>query len=215
MLCLSLALYGGGYLKSAFFPRVNSDYVIGTVEMPQGGAFSDTRIMRDRMVTAAEDLKQYYNNQDRFAGSEAIDNVMGVASENKVDLMIQVSSASLDTEAMTRELRQSLGDMSAAKEVRFDYTIRDPGKPIKLLFAAERVEDLEALALDVKTSLARYPGVFDVSDSFDAPRDELVLSLKPAAESLGVTWLMWHDKCARHSSVKKFSGCLEAVRMFA
>ena len=187
MLCLSLALYGGGYLKSAFFPRVNSDYVVGTVEMPQGGAFSDATMMRDRLVTAAEDLKASYNAQARFADSPAIDNVMAVASENKIDLMIQVASANLDTEVMTRELRESLGDMSAAKEVRFDFTIRDPGKPIKLLFAAERVEDLEALALDVKAALARYPGVFDVSDSFDAPRDELVLSLKPAAEGLGVS----------------------------
>ncbi len=32
-----------------------------------------------------------------------------------------------------------------------------------------------------------YPGVFDVSDSFDSPRDEVVLDLKPAAEALGVT----------------------------
>ena len=37
MLCFSLALFGGGYLKSAFFPRVNSDFVVGNVEMPQVG----------------------------------------------------------------------------------------------------------------------------------------------------------------------------------
>ena len=36
MLCLSLALFGGGYLQSAFFPRVNSDFVVGNIEMPQG-----------------------------------------------------------------------------------------------------------------------------------------------------------------------------------
>ena len=29
LLCLSLALFGGGYLKSAFFPRVNSDFIVG------------------------------------------------------------------------------------------------------------------------------------------------------------------------------------------
>jgi multidrug efflux pump subunit AcrB len=35
--------------------------------------------------------------------------------------------------------------------------------------------------------LASYPGVFDISDSFDSARDEVVLDLKPAAESLGIT----------------------------
>lgn len=68
-----------------------------------------------------------------------------------------------------------------------DFTIRDPGKPIKLVFASRNTGDLEALASEVRTALASYPGVFDISDSFDSPRDEVVLDLKPAAEGLGVT----------------------------
>jgi multidrug efflux pump subunit AcrB len=42
------------------------------------------------------------------------------------------------------------------------------------------------MAADVREALLSYPGVFDVSDSFDSPRDELVLELKPAAETLGI-----------------------------
>ena len=42
------------------------------------------------------------------------------------------------------------------------------------------------MAADVRAALLSYPGVFDVSDSFDSPRDELVLELKPAAETLGI-----------------------------
>jgi len=38
-----------------------------------------------------------------------------------------------------------------------------------------------------REALLSYPGVFDVSDSFDSPRDELVLELKPAAETLGIS----------------------------
>ena len=54
LLSFSLALFGGGYLKSAFFPRVNSDFVVGMVELPQGGAFSDSQAMRDRVVLAVQ-----------------------------------------------------------------------------------------------------------------------------------------------------------------
>ena len=71
--------------------------------------------------------------------------------------------------------------------MRFDYTIRDPGKPISLLFASDSIADLEVLAQEVRGALERYPGVFDITDSFDAPLEELVLSLKPAAENLGIT----------------------------
>lgn len=187
MLCLSLALFGGGYLKSAFFPRVNSDFVVGNVEMPQGGAFSDTQAMRDRMIQAAEEVKDSYNAQPQFAKTGAIDNILGVAGGNKIDLVMQTVNDDLDTEEVAKRLRERLGDLSQAKDVRFDYTIRDPGKPITLQFASDSIADLELLADDVRASLERYPGVFDINDSFDAPLEELVLSLKPAAESLGIT----------------------------
>ena len=187
MLCLSLALFGGGYLKSAFFPRVNSDFVVGNVEMPQGGAFSDTQAMRDRMINAAEEIKASYNTQPRFAETGAIDNILGVAGGNKIDLVMQTVSDDLDTEEVAKRLRERLGDLSEAKDVRFDFTISDSGKPIILQFASDSIADLELLAGDVRSSLERYPGVFDISDSFDAPLEELVLSLKPAAENLGIT----------------------------
>lgn len=187
MLCFSLALFGGGYLKSAFFPRVNSDFVVGNVEMPQGGAFSDTQAMRDRMIQAAEEIKDSYNAQAQFAETGAIDNILGVAGGNKIDLVMQTVNDDLDTEEVAKRLRERLGDLSEAKDVRFDYTIRDPGKPITLQFASDSIADLELLAGDVRASLERYPGVFDISDSFDAPLEELVLSLKPAAENLGIS----------------------------
>lgn len=187
MLCFSLALFGGGYLKSAFFPRVNSDFVVGNVEMPQGGAFSDTQAMRDRMIMAADEIKARYNAEPRFAETGAIDNILGVAGGNKIDLVMQTVNDDLDTEEVAKRLRERLGDLSEAKDVRFDYTIRDPGKPITLQFASDSIADLELLADDVRASLERYPGVFDISDSFDAPLEELVLSLKPAAENLGIT----------------------------
>jgi len=187
MLCFSLALFGGGYLKSAFFPRVNSDFVVGNVEMPQGGAFSDTQAMRDRMILAAEEIKARYNAEPRFAETGAIDNILGVAGGNKIDLVMQTVNDDLDTEEVAKRLRERLGDLSEAKDVRFDYTIRDPGKPITLQFASDSIADLELLADDVRASLERYPGVFDISDSFDAPLEELVLFLKPAAENLGIT----------------------------
>ena len=111
MLCLSLALFGGGYLKSAFFPRVNSDFVVGNIEMPQGGAFSDTQAMRDRMINAAEEIKASYNTQPRFAETGAIDNILGVAGGNKIDLVMQTVSDDLDTEEVAKRLRERLGDL--------------------------------------------------------------------------------------------------------
>ena len=91
----------------------------------------------------------------------------------------------VDTEAFALELRSNSGALSEAKEVRMDYTIRDPGKPIRLVLASRQVEDLEAVAGDVREALLSYPGVFDVSDSFDSPRDELVSGAKAGGRNAG------------------------------
>ena len=186
MLSLSVALYGGGWLRSAFFPRINSDFVEAKIVMPKGGSFSQSELVMQRVVDAAEALKTEWNQRPEYEDAPAIGSILGRANENDVEVLIATVSEGVDTEAFALELRSNSGSLSEAKEVRMDYTIRDPGKPIRLVLASRKVEDLEAVAGDVREALLSYPGVFDVSDSFDSPRDELVLELKPAAETLGV-----------------------------
>ena len=45
----------------------------------------------------------------------------------------------VDTEAFAKALRVASGSLNDAKEVRMDYTIRDPGKPIRLVLASRNI----------------------------------------------------------------------------
>jgi multidrug efflux pump subunit AcrB len=186
MLSLSVAFYGGGWLRSAFFPRINSDFVEAKIVMPEGGSFTQSQVVMQRVVEAAEALKAEWNQRPEYEDQPAIGSILGRANDNDVEVVVASVSEGVDTEAFALQLRAGSGELSEAKEVRMDYTIRDPGKPIRLVLASRRVEDLESMAADVREALLSYPGVFDVSDSFDSPRDELVLELKPAAETLGI-----------------------------
>ena len=49
MLSLSLSLYGGGWLRSAFFPRINSDFVEAKITMPEGGSFAQSELVLQRV----------------------------------------------------------------------------------------------------------------------------------------------------------------------
>ncbi len=184
---MSIALYGGGWLRSAFFPKVNSDYIFANVEMPEGGPFVDTLEMRARLVAAAEELKRDWNSRPEFMVTPAISNISANANGNKITVVIATVSEQLDTEQLAIEYRDLMGPVPEAKEIRMDFTIRDPGKPIKLAFASRNTAHLEAVAPRARAALLAYPGVFDVSDTFDSPRDEVVLELKPAAEALGIS----------------------------
>ncbi len=184
---VSVAMYGGGWLKTAFFPRINSDFVFVEIDMPEGGAYADSVAVRDRVVLAAEALKAEWNSRPEYLFEPAIGNIIAVANENSVEVTVQSISEQVDTELFAKELRAASGELREAKEVRMDFTIRDPGKPIYMVLASRNVDHLEALADEVRAALETYPGVFDISDSFDSPRDEVVLALKPAAENLGIT----------------------------
>jgi len=183
----SIALYGGGWLKTAFFPRVNSDYVYATVEMPEGGPYAVTELLRDRMLAAAEELKLEWNQRDEFQEIPAVSHVSAVSEANRIQMVIGTVSEDVDTEELARDFRERVGPVPEAKSIRMDFTIRDPGKPIKLVLASRSTEELIEVVPEVRRALASYPGVFDISDSFDSARDEVVLELKPAAEGLGIT----------------------------
>jgi len=184
---MSIALYAGGWLRSGFFPKVNSDYVFATVEMSEGGPFSATLAVRDHLLQVAQDLKADWNSREEFLSLPAIGGISNVTDGNKITLTLGTVSDRVDTELLAREFRDRVGPLPAAKEVRMDFTIMDPGKPIKLVFASRNVAHLESVALEVRQALAAFPDISDISDSFDSPRDEVVLKLKPAAEALGVT----------------------------
>jgi multidrug efflux pump subunit AcrB len=144
-------------------------------------------MLRDRMIAAAEDLKVAWNSRPEFAVTPAVSHVSAVAEANRITMVIGTVSEDVDTEELAQDFRERVGAVPEAKSIRMDFTIRDPGKPIKLVLASRSTEELVGVVPDVRRALASYPGVFDISDSFDSARDEVVLELKPAAETLGIT----------------------------
>jgi len=187
LFALSIALYAGGWIRSSFFPRVNSDYVFVTVDMPEGGAYESTLLVRDTLLHAAETLRIDWNARAEFEGDTAIGHISSVTEGTSIKMVIGTEIEGVNTEQFSRELRELVGPLPEAKEIRMDFTIRDPGKPINLVFTSRNVDDLKALVPEVRAALAAYSGVFDISDSFDSPRDEVELALKPAAETLGLS----------------------------
>ena len=62
-----------------------------------------------------------------------------------------------------------------------------PGDDVDVQLAGPNIDDLRAAADDIKRGLAEYAGVYEISDSFRAGKEEMRLSIKPAAETLGLT----------------------------
>ena len=186
-LVMSLAVYGGGWIRSAFFPQVNSDYIQVEVTLPDGGAFGRSLEVMDRVEQAAIALREDYNARAEFQEQVAIGNISATARENQVYVIVETLSEAVDTQALAVEFEQSWGDLGPVESLQVDYTINHLGKPITLVLTSSSVAELQAVSAEMRAVLQTYPGVYNINDSLEAPRDEIVLDLKPQAETLSVS----------------------------
>jgi multidrug efflux pump subunit AcrB len=188
LLFVSFAIYGGGWVKAAFFPQINSDLVIARVTLPEGGAYADTLRILSQVESAALQIKAEYNNDKRFASvTPVIGHIGSRGRENEIRILMESTSDAVDVKELAQRWQEQIGDVSPAESFRVDFTVNDMGKPINLVLAAPSPEDLLEVAAELDMILQTYPGVFNISDTMEAPREEIVLGLKPAAENLSVT----------------------------
>jgi len=186
-LMLSLALWGGGWLKKGFFPAINADAAFAEITLPEGGAFRETLRVLQQVEAAAQQLKSEYNSDPQYAGEEIIGYIAARASGNEIEVNIQVPSDAVDVKDVAARWRELIGDVGPVESLHIDYTINERGKPITLMMASPSLEDLRSVSNYLREVLESYPGVYNVHDSLQSPREEIELGLKPAAENLSVT----------------------------
>ena len=187
-LLISLALYSGGWLRSAFFPSVTSDHIDAEIVMPEGGPFADTLRVLHQVEAAALQLKREYNSDPQFSGGEPpIGHIDSRGRENDIEVVIETRAGLLDVAELTTRWRELMGDLGEVEDFKLDYTINERGKPIRVVLASPSLSDLHVVSEELRAALNAYPGVYNINDSLQSPREEIVLGLKPAAENLSVT----------------------------
>lgn len=187
-LLVSLALYGGGWLRSAFFPAVTADHSEVEITLPEGGPYSHSLALMEQVESAALRIKEAYNSDPRFPeGETVVGHVFTYAGENEVRAWIEARSTDVDIKELSERWREAIGDPGPVEKFELDYTLNEMGSPISLVLTSPSLEDLRSVAQELQDVLAAYPGVFNINDTLQSPREEIELGLKPAAENLSIT----------------------------
>jgi len=188
VLLFSMALYAGGWLRSSFYPAVTADYTEAEITLPEGGPFSETQRVLQQVESAAQQVKVALN-------SAALDNnamppiglIHSRAREHELEVTIEVLGTDVDISEVTEHWRGLIGDLGPVESFNLDYTFNERGKPITLALESPSLEDLRAVSAELHAMLETYPGVYNIRDTLQSPKEEIVLGLKPAAENLSVT----------------------------
>lgn len=207
ILIVSLSLIVSGRVIFSFFSSIDGDKVYATLEMPPGVSAEKTRTAAMQIEAAVEQLRA---ELDRHA-APGVPSVIGHTlvsvgthihrggppmpegpgrsdyAEVAIELVPLEQRDYILSSDVADRWRELVGSIPDAVRLSFGADSFSSGEAIHLELSGRDVDELRMAAVELKSELARYEGVKDITDSFRAGKQEIKLSLLPGARNLGLT----------------------------
>ena len=205
ILLVVLGLLASGRIVFQFFPTVSGNEIYATLELPEGYPVAQT-------AAAVEVLQQSANQLIAELDRTMPDGKSAVVSQFKtIGLPISKSTISDNEESGSHIAEMSLtlrphderGGMTpkqAAKRwreltpaipdvIEKSYTASaiSLGEDINIQIRGKDLQIMSDAAAELSHILSGFDAIYDISNSFRSGKQELVLRIKPEAESLGLT----------------------------
>lgn len=217
VIILTVALLASGRVIFQFMPGVEGDVIYGSLQMPEGVAVSITEEAASRLERAALELSAELDRELvplKESGKapetteHVVDNVMTIIGQRAarggpptdgsgpggshiaevvMNLTPFFERGEISSELIRDRWREKVGEIPDALELTFVSDVFSAGEAINFRLEGRNEESLQIAATALRTELARYPGVFDISDSFRAGKQEAVIQVNEAGRNLGLT----------------------------
>lgn len=186
---LVIGLFPAGQLRFVFFPNIYRDNVSALIELEQGQSVDYLHQQALRIENVANDLGAEYKEkygQNPFKHiqiSASTDNRVAVAAE----LTRSTTRPFLETETIITEWRERVGEVAGARSLAFTAKAGPPGGDIVINLEGEDLNQLKAVADELKKTISSYPGTYSVIDTFDSGKPEIQYPVTPAGEAAGIS----------------------------
>jgi len=189
---LSVGLFSSGWVKFYFMPQVESIQIYVNVQLPPGTPYERSLQILDQLQRAEEQLLDEVETAARETGEGTGKLIEGWYTRSRRDSVIAIVKLAppqvrdLSAREAAERLRELVGDIPDADEIQVNYTLNDNDADITYLLKHSEGEQLTAASKAMQAKIRSYRGVLDVRDSQRGETDELILRLKPGAETLGI-----------------------------
>ena len=209
---LTIGIMLSGIIKFSFFPAVEDDLAIATIEYPSGTPMDVTREGYQKLEEAAtileSQLKEEFPNQTIIRNRLSTIGYLPMLTKtsrgpgnldalfvgpNMAEVALELAPSenrTISTEEVVRKWRNIMPDLPGIKELSFKSDLFSAGDPINIQLSSKYMDDLISAKDELKTQLVRFPGVFDVSDTYNIGKEEISINLLPAAKNYGVSMMM-------------------------
>ena len=204
---LTIGLVLSGRPGFHFFPSIEADFMSATVTMPQGTPVDVTSEAVAKIEAGAARVRQellqetgndYFLHTHAAVGDQPIaargggpmGRVINTSASNVGEVTVELLPTEqriYNSEQLGIKWRDAIGGIPEAVEVTIQSSMMNPGNDVDVQLAGPDMDTLRAAADDVKRELLNFAGVYEITDSFRAGKEELKLGIKPAAEGLGLS----------------------------
>jgi len=189
MFIVSIGLITGGMVRWVFFPNIPSDFISASVEMQPG---TNEERTADALRTIRSALYEVNDGYRERYGEDMVRHVnVFLNSAENGQIIVELEKGEkreVDGFAVVNQWRERTPELAGVKVLNFQGSIGGgAGYDVEFQLSGTNLDELAGAARELSRTLAEYGGVFDVSDTFGTPRDEIQLTLKPQADAAGVT----------------------------
>ena len=199
VLMLSVGLVKGGLVKFQVFPKLDGFVITSTVEFPEGTPSDITSAALNRIETAFDQVAEesttisgepLVRQRLKLVG-QALSGVMGATGPHMGSIQIILlpsEKRGIHSNDLLISWEKAVGGIPGVKSLTFEGMQAGPsGAELEVWLQGCDMADLQDVANKLQESLAEYQGVYQIRSDYAQGKNELQLSLKPEATTLGLT----------------------------
>jgi multidrug efflux pump subunit AcrB len=185
-----------GHIRYSPFPYVESDTVRINLTMPESTGFSTTNTHIEQIVGHFKTVQSKYTDPE--TGKSAILNVLATSGSQGRSIRSNIGAVRAELQSseirvggvsasqIGREVRALIGDIPGAQSLSVRSRTFGENAPINVELSGDEPSKLYSIVEELKEKFKQYPGVYDIQDNYSGGKEELKLSLKPQAYTLGL-----------------------------
>ena len=189
-LLISFSALRGGVIKSSFFPRIASDRIQISLNMPQG----TNEKITDSVISFIEEKVWLVNKEysaKQTGDLDVVENIIKRVGPGSANATLNVNllpgeSRDFSSPEITNAIQKLVGKVYGVESLVFGSGGNFGGSPVAVSLLGNNITELKAVKDELKQELENNPLLKDVTDNDPAGIKEVRIKLKDNAYLLGL-----------------------------
>lgn len=181
----------GGIIKTTFFPKIASDRVQISLNMPQGTNEELTDSLMANLEKSVWQINEAYKSKQTGGESIVLNVIKKLGPGSSVGTLnvnlLQGEFRDFTADEITNAIQDTADEIIGAESIVFGSGSGFGGSPIAVSLLGNKISELKAAKEELKEELSHITGIKDITDNDPQGIKEINITLKPNGYLLGFT----------------------------